>query len=129
VTNALTNRGASTLVSRLGGAGAGGGVISAGMEVWNQREKLMNAETRPEAVGAVVTQAAVGVAAGVAGAQAGAVIGSFIPVPGVGTVVGAAVGFGVGYLASATGADKAIASGVASAYRGVSDALSSLKFW
>jgi hypothetical protein len=129
VTNALANRGASTLVSRLGGAGAGGGVISAGMEVWNQRENLMNAETRPEAVGAVVSQAAVGVAAGVAGAQAGAVIGSFIPVPGVGPVVGAAVGFGVGYLASATGADKAIASGVAGAYRGVSDALSNLKFW
>ncbi len=107
----------SSTVGKLAGAGVAGGVIGAGMEAWNQRDNFGDAAKRPDAVGAVVSQAAIGVAAGVAGAQAGAMIGSFIPVPGVGTVVGAAVGFGVGYLASATGADKAIAQGVSSAYK------------
>ncbi len=113
----------SSTVGKLGGAGAAGGLISAGFEAYNQRANFADPNKRPEAIGAVVGQAAVGVAAGVAGAQVGAMIGTAIPIPGVGTVVGAAVGFGVGYALSATGADKAIASGAASLYRGAESAV------
>ena len=86
----------NSTVGKLGGAGAAGGLISAGFEDCNQRANFADANKRPAAIGAVVGQAAVGVAAGVAGAQVGAIIGTAIPIPGVGTVVGAAVGFGVG---------------------------------
>lgn len=123
VTTAET-RALSSTAGRLGGAGAAGAIVGAGMEVYNQRENFLDAEKRPDAVGAVAGQAAVGFAAGVAGAYAGAAIGSFIPIPGVGTVVGAAVGFGVGYLASELGVDKAIASGVSTAYRAAEDFVS-----
>ena len=113
----------SSTVGKLGGAGAAGGLISAGFEAYNQRANFSDPSKRPEAIGAVVGQAAVGVAAGVAGAQIGAMIGTAIPIPGVGTVVGAAVGFGVGYALSATGADKAIARGAAAVYRGAESAV------
>ena len=117
----------SATFGRLGGAGAAGGLISAGFEAYHQGANLIDPNKHPEAIGAVVGQAAVGVAAGVAGAQIGAMIGTAIPIPGVGTVAGAVIGFGVGYALSATGADKAIANGVSSTIRGVESAASDVK--
>jgi hypothetical protein len=102
----------SSNVGKLAGAGFAGGVIGAGVETVRQWDNLQNDQTAAKAVGSIAGQAAVGVAAGVAGAQIGAMIGTAIPIPGVGTVAGAAVGFAVGWALSATGADKAIASGV-----------------
>ncbi len=102
----------SSNVGKLAGAGVAGGVIGAGVETVRQWDNLQNDQTAAKAVGSIAGQAAVGVAAGVAGAQIGAMIGTAIPIPGVGTVAGAAVGFAVGYALSATGVDKAIASGV-----------------
>ena len=112
--------GTSTLESKLlgnglgkiGGAGAAGAIIGAGVETVAQWDNLQNKETSAKAAGSIAAQAAVGLAAGASGAAVGAAIGTAIPIPLVGTVVGAAVGFGVGYLASATGADKFIASGI-----------------
>jgi hypothetical protein len=104
----------SSNVGKLAGAGFAGGVIGAGVETVRQWDNLQNDQTAAKAVGSIAGQAAVGVAAGVAGAQIGAMIGTAIPIPGVGTVAGAAVGFAVGYALSATGVDKAIASGVES---------------
>ena len=102
----------SANVGKLAGAGFAGGVIGAGVETVRQWDNLQNDQTSAKAVGSIAAQAAVGIAAGVAGAQIGAMIGTAIPIPGVGTVAGAAVGFAVGWALSATGADKAIASGV-----------------
>lgn len=128
--------------AKLVGAGVAGAAIGMGMEIHNQWNNFGDSAKRPEAVGAVVAQGAVGFAAGVAGAQIGAAVGTFIPIPVVGTLAGAAVGFAVGagvsWLASATGADKAIASGVAAVWKagesavssigqGISDAASSVK--
>jgi hypothetical protein len=118
-----------TVATRLGGAGAAGAVISAGMSIYDNREGLAQGDS--QAIGRVVGDTAVGASAALSGAAAGAVAGSFVPV--VGTAVGAVVGLGVGLVADhvmrAGGVDKAIGQAVASGVDAAKSAASTVARW
>lgn len=118
-----------TVATRLGGAGAAGAVISAGISVYENREGLMQGDS--DAIGRVAGDTVVGATAALSGAAAGAAIGSVVP--GVGTVVGAVVGLGVGFAADyvmrAGGVDKAIGNAVSSGVDAVKDAGRTVAGW
>jgi hypothetical protein len=112
---ALLARSAAT---KLGGTGAAGAVISAGISIYENRDGLMHGDSR--SIGNVAGDTAVGAGSALAGAAAGAAIGSIVPV--AGTIVGAGVGLAVGYAADeimhAGGVDKIVSNAVTS---GVND--------
>ena len=86
---------ARTVLGRVGGAGAVGGIVNGGFAAYDQIRAYNRGEvTASQAIGTVVGEAGTGVAAGMAGAAAGAAIGSIIP--GAGTIVGGVIGFVVG---------------------------------
>jgi hypothetical protein len=118
-----------TVVTRLGGAGAAGAVIGAGVSIYENRDGLARGDS--QAIGRVAGDTAVAAGAALSGAAAGALIGSVVP--GVGTAVGAVVGLGVGFAADyvmrAGGVDKAIGHAVASGVDAVKGAASTVAGW
>jgi hypothetical protein len=117
------------VASRLGGAGAAGAVISAGLSIYDNREGLAHGDS--QAIGRVAGDAVVGAGAALSGAAAGAVIGSAVPVLGtaVGAVVGLGIGIGADYVMRAGGVDKAVANLVAGGVDAVKGAASRVTGW
>jgi Domain of unknown function (DUF4329) len=121
--------GGRVLATRLGGAGAAGAVISAGISIYDNRDGLARGDSK--AIGRVAGDVVVGASAALGGAAAGAAIGSVVPV--VGTAVGAVVGLGVGiatdYVMRAGGVDKAVANVVSGGVDAVKGAASRVASW
>ncbi len=120
---------ARTAATRLGGAGAAGAVISAGMSAYENREGLARGDSR--AIGNVAGDVVVGGSAALAGAAAGAAIGSVVPVAGtaIGAVVGLGVGFAADYVMRAGGIDKMVGNAVSSGVDAVKGAASKVAGW
>ncbi len=126
---ATLGTGARVVGTRLGGAGAAGAVVSAGLSIYQNRDGLARGDS--EAIGRVAGDAVVGAGSALAGAAAGAAIGSVVP--GVGTVVGAVVGLGAGavadYVLRAGGVDKAIGNLVTSGVDAAKGAVGKVAGW
>lgn len=118
-----------TVATRLGGAGAAGAVIGAGVSIYENRDGLARGDSA--AIGRVAGDTAVAAGAALSGAAAGAAIGSIVP--GVGTAVGAVVGLGVGFAADyvmrAGGVDKAIGNAVTSGVDAAKSAAKTVGGW